>query len=90
MGAARVDILSQSLIFSGLNEDELSELAGLAIERSFAFGDFVFWDGDAPDWFYIVAERKVKVHREYRTTRLSCYLSLSSAHQQLPMPPCSI
>jgi len=55
MGAARVDILSQSLIFSGLNEDELSALAGLAIERSFAFGDFVFWDGDAPDWFYIVA-----------------------------------
>jgi len=61
MGAARVDILSQSLIFSGLNEDELAELAGLAIERSFAFGDFVFWDGDAPDWFYIVAEGKVKV-----------------------------
>ncbi|GAI20922.1 unnamed protein product, partial [marine sediment metagenome] len=44
-----------------MNEDELTELAGLAIERSFAPGEFVFWDGDNPDWFYMVAEGKVKV-----------------------------
>jgi len=44
-----------------LNEDELTELAGLAIERSFAPGEFIFWDGDNPDWFYMVAEGKVKV-----------------------------
>ncbi len=23
--------------------------------------EFIFWDGDAPDWFYIIAEGKVKV-----------------------------
>jgi len=44
-----------------LNEDELSELASLAIERSFKPGEFVFWDGDAPGWFYMVAGGRVKV-----------------------------
>lgn len=57
----RIEILKHSLIFSGLSEDELTELAGLAIERSFSPGEFVFWDGDAPDWFYMVAGGKVKV-----------------------------
>ena len=61
MRAARVDILKQSFIFSSLNEDELAELAGLAVERSLTPGEFIFWDGDAPECFYIVAEGKVKV-----------------------------
>lgn len=54
-------ILKQSFIFSGLDDDELGELANLAIERSFMPNEFVFWDGDTPDWFYMVAEGKVKV-----------------------------
>ena len=54
-------ILKQSFIFSGLHDDELGELANLAVERSFMPNEFVFWDGDAPDWFYMVAEGKVKV-----------------------------
>ena len=58
---SKVQILKQSLIFSGLNSDELSELAQLAIERSFASGEFVLWDGDAPERFYIVATGRVKV-----------------------------
>ena len=57
----KAEVLKQSFIFSSLNEDELTELAGLAIKRSFVPGEFVFWDGDAPEWFYIVAEGRVKV-----------------------------
>jgi len=57
----KVQVLKQSLIFSSLNEEEAAELTRLAIERSFTPGDFIFWDGDAPDWFYMVAEGKVKV-----------------------------
>jgi len=57
----KVEVLRRSQIFSGLNESELAELSQLAIERSFQPGEFVFWEGDAPDWFYIVAEGKVKV-----------------------------
>jgi len=44
-----------------LNDDELAEVAVLATERSFMPNEFIFWDGDAPEWFYIVAEGNVKV-----------------------------
>ncbi len=57
----KTQILGRSFIFSSLNDDELGELADLAIERSFVPNEFIFWDGDASEWFYIVAEGKVKV-----------------------------
>lgn len=57
----KAGILKQSFIFSSLNEDELAELAKLTIERSFVSDEFIFWDGDAPEWFYIIAEGRVKV-----------------------------
>jgi len=59
--AARAEVLRQSLIFSSLNEDELAELSKLAIEHSFKTGEFVFWEGDTPDYFYVVAEGRIKV-----------------------------
>ncbi len=59
--SGKAQILRSSSIFSSLNDDELGELADLAIERSFVPDEFIFWDGDAPEWFYIIAEGKVKV-----------------------------
>ncbi|MFC2066471.1 Crp/Fnr family transcriptional regulator [Chloroflexota bacterium] len=59
--SAKAQILRQSSIFSSLNDDELVELANLIIERSFMPDEFIFWDGDAPESFYIIAEGKVKV-----------------------------
>ncbi len=57
----RVEVLKQSSIFSSLNEDELAVMAGLAVERSLAPGEFVFWEEDAPEWFYVVAEGRIKI-----------------------------
>jgi len=57
----KAQTLRSSSIFSSLNDDELGELANLAIERNFMPNEFIFWDGDTPEWFYIVAEGKVKV-----------------------------
>ena len=57
----KIQILRGSSIFSGLNDDELAELANLAIERSIMSSEFIFWEGDVPEWFYIVAEGRVKV-----------------------------
>ncbi len=59
--SGKAEILRRSSIFASLNDDELGELADLAIEYSFKPNEFIFWDGDAPDWFYMVAEGKVKV-----------------------------
>jgi CRP/FNR family transcriptional regulator len=56
----KVHVIKQSFIFSRLNDEELVELAALASERSLSPGEFVFWEGDAPDWFYIVAAGQVK------------------------------
>src|SRR4030043_156006 len=56
----KIHVVKQSFIFSRLNDEELVELAALASERSLSPGEFVFWEGDAPDWFYIVAEGQVK------------------------------
>ena len=61
LDGGKAQVLRGSLIFSGLNEGELAELAGLAISRSFGPGEFVLWEGDGPDWFYMVAEGRVKV-----------------------------
>jgi CRP/FNR family transcriptional regulator len=60
LNVARAEILRGSLVFSGLSEDELAELSDIAVERSFDTGEFVFWDGDAPDFFYILAEGQIK------------------------------
>jgi len=57
----REEILKQSLIFSALSEDEVAELGELAIQRRYKPGEYVFWEGDAPEWFCIVAEGRIKV-----------------------------
>lgn len=59
--SGNAQILGRSSIFSGLNDDELSELANLTIERSFMPDEFIFWEEDAPDYFYIIVEGRIKV-----------------------------
>ena len=54
-------ILKKSLIFSSLNEEELSGLVDLAVERSFQPDEFIFWEDDAPDYFYVIAKGRIKV-----------------------------
>jgi len=53
--------LSKSTIFSGLNEEELAELATLTRQHSYLAGEFIFWEGDPPHRFFIVASGRVKV-----------------------------
>jgi CRP/FNR family transcriptional regulator len=57
----KAEVIKNSLIFSNLNDEEIKELSGVTIERTLQPGEFVFWEGDSPDWFYMVAEGRVKV-----------------------------
>ncbi len=57
----KIETLRKSLIFSGLSEKELTELSQIAVERNFPAGEFLFWEGDDPDWFYIIADGQIKV-----------------------------
>lgn len=59
--SGKSETLGRALIFSGLSQDELNALAGIAVESNYPAGEFVFWDGDEPRFLYIVAEGKIKV-----------------------------
>lgn len=57
----RAAILKRSLIFSGLNDEDLTALSKLAVGHSLKGGEFLFWEGDAPNHFYVVASGRIKV-----------------------------
>jgi len=65
MGGA--EALRQSLIFSSLSENELQTLFRLATERGYQSNEFIFWEGDAPDYFYVVASGRVKAVKHSST-----------------------
>ena len=55
------ELLKQTILFAALNELELSEVAAFIVERRIASGETIIWEGDPPDWLYVVAKGKVKV-----------------------------
>ena len=55
-----IQVLKNAPIFSGLDDDQLASLAGIALERSFKAEEFVFWEDGAPEWFYVIAEGRIK------------------------------
>lgn len=57
---AKAEILGRSLVFSGLSAGEVAILAECSSERLLRADEHVFWEGDEPDCFYIVAEGRVK------------------------------
>jgi CRP-like cAMP-binding protein len=62
-------ILKQSPIFAGLNNTELTELSSLAKEKRLVERQMVFWEGDDSNWFYLVSEGKVKIHKTSSTSK---------------------
>ena len=63
MSPTETEILKQASIFSSLDDDELTKLTALITTRSFKPGEYIFWDGDEPDWLYTIAEGKVKIFK---------------------------
>jgi CRP/FNR family transcriptional regulator len=55
------------LIFSSLSDDELTELSTIVSEHSLNSEQYLFWEGDYADYFYIVAQGKVKVLKHATT-----------------------
>ena len=60
MQEAKQQVLRQAPIFSALDDNEIGELARIAVERRFGSGEVIFLEGDSPDWFYIVSQGQVK------------------------------
>ncbi len=57
----KTSVLKVSPIFCGLNADELEELADYATQHSYKPGEFIFWEGDTPHYFYIIARGRVRM-----------------------------
>lgn len=58
-----IDILQTLPLFSGLSEDLLKILSGIAVRLTFKRGDIIFHDGDKGNGIYIVGTGKIKVFK---------------------------
>jgi CRP/FNR family cyclic AMP-dependent transcriptional regulator len=69
-----VELLGQVPVFSTLEKGDLTQIAALAVPRSFAPNEVVFREGDASDTCYIVRDgraRAIRTHRDGRTITLA-------------------
>lgn len=57
------DILLKSQLFGGLSNVYLKEIAGISIDKYFNKGEFIFFDGDEGNGFYLVITGIVKVYK---------------------------
>ncbi len=57
----RLQVLKTSLFFSSLTEPILREIERLFTEEKYRKDDYIFFEGDKPEWFHVVKEGKVKL-----------------------------
>lgn len=57
----RLEVLKKSKFFASLSEVSRKEIGRLFGEEKYDRDDYVFFEGDRPEWLYIVKEGKVKL-----------------------------
>jgi CRP/FNR family transcriptional regulator, cyclic AMP receptor protein len=68
-GADTEELLARVPAFEELEEEDLRQVARLAVHRSFAPGDIVFREGDDSDTCYVIESGHARVLREHRDGR---------------------
>jgi CRP/FNR family transcriptional regulator len=58
-----LNIISDSLLFSGLPENQLQDILEIAIEKRIHRSENIFFEGEEANGFYLVAEGVVKVFK---------------------------
>lgn len=56
-----IKILKKSLLFSGLSDEYLEEVAAIATKKTFARGESLFTEGEAATGFYLLASGTIKL-----------------------------
>lgn len=56
-----IKILKKSLLFSGLDDEYLAEVAAIAAKRTFARGESLFAEGEKAVGFYLLASGSIKL-----------------------------
>jgi CRP-like cAMP-binding protein len=57
------EIIAASILFSGMSDAELDKVTAIAVLKSFARSESIFFEGDEGDGFYMVAEGRVKIFK---------------------------
>src|SRR5919201_5199719 len=68
-GEETARLLGRVPIFAGLNEDQLRDLASVAVPRSWSAGEVIFREGDAGDTCYVIQSGSVRVIRNHSDGR---------------------
>jgi CRP/FNR family transcriptional regulator len=63
MKSEHLEIIAETILFSGLNEKELERVGKVALEKDFAKGQSVFLEGEEGAGFYIVSRGLVKIYK---------------------------
>ncbi|MBW1897136.1 MAG: Crp/Fnr family transcriptional regulator [Deltaproteobacteria bacterium] len=58
-----LDTISAIPLFNGLPQDQLRDLARIAVEKDFRKGQLIFSEGDEADGFYVVLDGLVKIFK---------------------------
>jgi CRP-like cAMP-binding protein len=58
-----IELLKSSLLFSGLKDDDLAELAAITVRRTFRKGESLFSEGDEATGFYLLVSGSIKLCR---------------------------
>jgi CRP/FNR family transcriptional regulator len=58
-----IELLKKSLLFSGLNDPDLAELATITVRRKFKKGESLFGEGDDATGFYLLVAGSIKLCR---------------------------
>ncbi len=59
-----LNLLKNSQLFAGLDEEEIATIAKICSEQSFKSGQKIFKEGDPGDRLYIVSEGEVRISRD--------------------------
>jgi len=57
------EIIASSVLFKGLQKDQLERVSEISFEKNFKRGESIFFEGDEATGFYMVAEGKVKIFK---------------------------
>ena len=58
-----LEIISGIPLFSGLPEHQLKEIKNIAVDKHYKKGDFIFYEGDDGNGFYVVVEGTIKIFK---------------------------
>jgi CRP-like cAMP-binding protein len=63
------NFLKARAVFAGLPAEEIAALAAVAREDRYAAREYLFAEGDAPAWFWLVRSGRIKILRQSRGGR---------------------